>query len=180
MWTRPCATRYDGGLVAGAYFGSPRTAPRRTFRRRVIHDPRNIDKMDLHQSNRSGPSRTGRAGWSPKTKTDALRKPRSVPACWPSLDASFGTLCRRNARPTMAPRSVERRCLKSWGRAESLCRPVHGAASAGDYRRGRPQEQFPIAGTRGPTARRARSSRGGCSLRRVRWRPPARDFRRRY
>jgi hypothetical protein len=31
---------------------------RRTFRRRVIHRPRNIDRMDLNQSNRSGPSRT--------------------------------------------------------------------------------------------------------------------------
>ena len=31
---------------------------RRTFRRRVIHHPPNIDRMDLHQSNRSGPSRT--------------------------------------------------------------------------------------------------------------------------
>jgi hypothetical protein len=62
----------------------------------------------------------------------------------------------------------------------AAARHLARVTSAGDYRRGRPQEQFPIAGTRGPTATRARSSRGGRSLRRVRWRPPARDFRRRY
>lgn len=94
MWTRPCSTRYDGGLVAGAYFGSPRTAPAELFGGGVIHDPRNIDRMDLYQSNRSGPSRTWWCGLVAEDQTGALRKPRSVTSLLAIAGSSFATLFR--------------------------------------------------------------------------------------